>query len=583
MMVKLIAPYLKGPAGVLAVLAPLLMALEVVMDLQQPALMADIIDVGVANGDLHYVWLAGLKMLAFAFLGFIGGSGCGILSSIAALKMGERMRQGLFDKIQALSFAQIDALKTPSLITRLTNDVTQVQNMAMLMMRTMVRSPAFCLGSMVMAFMLSPRLALLFCVILPVLIGSILWVLQRSRPLFAQVQGTIDRVNTVMRENLLGIRTIKSFTLEENQFGRFSKVNDELTEESIRAQNLTFLLLPLITLVMNLSVVAILWFSGRMVMAGTLEMGKVMAFINYMVQITNSLLFFVNLLLSLSRAQASVVRIQEVLALVPDMDQPKGAEAVCLPEGRRDLEFRNVSLAYSQGREVLKHLSFTIPYGQSVGIIGPTGSGKSSLVALIPRLYDPTEGQVLLGGVDVRELDPHELRRQVGLVMQESVLFSGTIEDNLRFGNEQASNLQIYRASEKAQAMDFILKKTGKFHEQVEQRGRNFSGGQRQRLAIARTLSLEPEILILDDAGSALDLNTEADLYKAIARTLQGKTLIMIGQRISTVMKADRILVLDRGEIVASGRHEELLAECGIYRSIAVSQLGEEVVAHAIS
>ena len=577
-MIRLAWKHLKGRALACAVIAPLMMLVEVLMDLQQPALMARIIDVGVGGRDLTCVLATGFRMVVMAALGFVGGAACSLLAARAAVDMSGRMRQELFEKVQRLSFAEIDRLKTSSLVTRLTNDVMQMQTMVLMMLRIMVRSPLTLLGSILMSFLLSPRLSLLFCVVLPVVIVSIVLAFRRSIVVFSQVQAWLDRMNTLMRESLLGVRVVRSFTIEAQQADRFAAANDGFTDRSIRAQELTFLLLPVVTLVMNLGVVAVLWFGGRMVFSGGLEIGKVMALVNYLTQITHSLMVTVNLVVNVSRAQASTARIKEVLDAEPAVAEP--AEP-CVP-ANDDIEFEQVSLRYGQGETpVLRDLSFVIRQGETVGVIGATGSGKSSLISLIPRLYDASSGRVLIGGVDVRRMGIRELRRRVGLVMQESFLFSGSVADNLRFGNERASGEAMENAARDAQAAGFIRDLPDGYAGAVEQRGRNFSGGQKQRLSIARTLLQEPRILILDDSTSAVDLITEADLRRDLARRMKGRTLIVVAQRITAVMDADRILVLDAGRLAASGTHAGLLRDCEIYRSIAVSQLGEGVLAHA--
>jgi len=576
--IRLAWKHLKGRALACAVIAPLMMLVEVLMDLQQPALMARIIDVGVSGRDLTYVLATGFRMVVMAAIGFVGGAACSLLAARAAVDMSGRMRQGLFEKVQRLSFAEIDRLKTSSLVTRLTNDVMQMQTMVLMMLRIMVRSPLTLLGSILMSFLLSPRLSLLFCVLLPVVIVSIVLALRRSIVVFSQVQAWLDRMNTLMRESLLGVRVVRSFTIEAQQADRFAAANDGFTDRSIRAQELTFLLLPVVTLVMNLGVVAVLWFGGRMVFSGGLEIGKVMALVNYLTQITHSLMVTVNLVVNVSRAQASTARIKEVLDAEPAVAEP--AEP-CVPRND-DIEFEQVSLRYGQGETpVLRDLSFVIRQGETVGVIGATGSGKSSLISLIPRLYDASSGRVLIGGVDVRRMGIRELRRRVGLVMQEAFLFSGSVADNLRFGNERASGEAMESAARDAQAAGFIRDLPDGYGGAVEQRGRNFSGGQKQRLSIARTLLQEPRILILDDSTSAVDLITEAGLRRDLARRMKGRTLIVVAQRITAVMDADRILVLDAGRLAASGTHAGLLRDCEIYRSIAVSQLGEGVLAHA--
>lgn len=574
-MLKLISRYLKGPARIFAGLAPLAMLVEVLMDLQQPALMARIVDYGVANRDMAYVLRTGGLMMIYTIIGFAGGAACSIFAANAAVDLGGRLRQGLYDQVQRLSFHEIDELKSSSLITRLTNDVMQIQNMMLMMLRIMVRSPLLVIGSIFMAVLLSPKLSLLFCVVLPLISASIILVIQYSVPLYSRVQARIDQINTVMRENLLGIRVVKSFTLEQHQFERFSAANVELTGESIQAQNVTFLMMPATTLVMNLSVVAVLWFGGHMVQGQKLEIGKIMAFVNYLVQITNSLVMAVNLVMNISRSQASAVRINEVLAVEPSITSPAAAEE----SAGHDIEFRNVCFRYGAGGDyVLKNLSLSIREGQMIGIIGATGSGKSTLVSLIPRLYDPVAGQVMIGGVDIRKISLSELRQDIGIVMQDSLLFSGSIGSNLRFGDAAADEAALEKASTDAQAIDFIRALPDQFDSQVEQRGRNFSGGQKQRLSIARTLVKKPRILILDDSTSAIDLKTESRLRTALARRAPDQTLIVISQRIPAVMQADQIYVLDHGALVAAGVHRELLACNEIYRSIAVSQLGEEVL-----
>ncbi len=578
-MVRLIRKNLKGSALVCAIFAPLLIFIEVLMDLQQPTLMSDIVDIGVKGRNLGYVWSTGIKMVLCAFVGVLGGASCGVLASFASVTMAGEVRGKLFRKIQSLSCSGADSFRASSLITRLTNDVTQIQNMFLMLLRGMVRSPMLCIGGILMSFLLSPRLAVVFCVILPVLITCIVYVVRKSVPLYTEMQSWLDRVNTVMRENLLGVRVVKSFHLEGRQYERFQDVNGKFTEKSIRAQGLTFSLMPIVTLLMNLTVVAILWFGGNMVTAGGLETGKLMAFVNYLVQITNSLMFLVNLIINISRAQASAARINEVFFCRED---EKESRTPRIPESF-GIEFRNVSFRYREsGRYVLRDLSFRIREGQTVGIIGATGSGKSTLVSLIPRLYEADKGRVLIGGCDVRDIPLPVLRGLIRFVFQNSVLFEGTVEDNLRFGRETASKAEMEDALRTAQAWDFIQALPGGLQSRVEQRGKNFSGGQKQRLSIARTLLRKPKILILDDSTSALDLATEARLQSELSRKREkDSTVLLIAQRISSIMNADTILVLDNGRIAEQGTHSGLLRENGIYRSIAVSQLGEEALSHA--
>lgn len=577
-MIRLVLRYLKGPARAFAIAAPFMMLIEVFMDLQQPTFMARIIDVGVANRDLRYVLSTGLAMVLMAAAGFAGGALCSLFAARAAVSAGGGIREGLFRKVQSLSCADVDGFRTSSLVTRCTNDVMQVQGMVMMLLRGMVRTPLLLVGSVVMAFLLSPSLSTVFWLALPFVLGCMALVMWKSASLFSGAQAGLDRVNTIMRENLLGIRVVKAFSLESLQEGRFGASNRELTEANIRAQDATFLLMPAVMLAMNACIVAVLWFGGGMVKAGGLEIGKIMAFINYLVQITNSTIMAANLVINLSRAMASSARINEVLDRDPSLPAPAKAR---VPSGF-DIEFRDVTFAYSGARDsALRDISFRLGEGGSLGIIGATGSGKTSLASLLPRLYDAGSGQVLVGDVDVRDWDLAALRRRVALVTQESLLFSGTVESNLRYGREDASPGELEGALADAQAKDFVDALPGGREAPVEQRGRNFSGGQRQRLSIARALVHDARILVLDDSTSAVDLGTEARLRAALAERERGRTVVVIAQRVSALMGCDRILVLDFGRMSALGSHGELLRSSAIYRSIVASQLGEEAVAHA--
>ncbi len=571
--------YLKGSAVLCAILAPIMMFIEVVMDLNQPKLMSNIIDIGIANGDAHYVLTVGIKMIIIAVIGAFGGMACGYLASIASMTLGKNVRKDLFTKIQSLSFREIDEFKTSSLITRLTNDVTQVQQMILTGLKIMVRAPLLCIGGIIMAFSLSPKLSLVFLIAIPLVLISIIYITSRSIPAFTNMQNKIDRVNLVMRENLLGIRVIKAFVMEKNAKERFDISNDELMDASIKAQSITVILSPLVTLAMNLSVIAVLWFGGNMVNKGSLEIGKIMAFINYLIQIMSSLNMMLMIIISISRAKVSAARINEVLDTETSIVEAKNPKAI----KKYDIEFRDVCFKYNKESEnVLNNISFKIAEGEKVGIIGATGSGKSSLIALIPRLYDATSGKVLIGGTDVRDVSEKELRSLIGIVLQESILFSGTIEDNLKFGNNQATKDMMDNAAMDAEAYEFICSNEEGYERNVEQRGKNLSGGQKQRLSIARTLLRNPKILILDDSTNALDMATEAKLQKSLKRRLEGSTTIIIAQRISAVMDCDKIIVLDDGEVSAIGKHGDLLKDCEIYRSIAISQLGEEEALNGI-
>lgn len=567
--------YIKGNAIIYAILAPLMMFIEVIMDLNQPKLMSDIIDIGVANGDISYVLNIGFKMIVVAFIGILGGMLCGIFATLASMNMGKNIRQALFDKIQSLSFLEIDKFKTSSLITRLTNDVTQFQNMVMMALRGMVRSPLICLGGIIMSLTISIKLSMIFLIAIPLIILSVTLITSKSIPFFTEMQKKIDNVNLVMRENLLGVRVVKAFTIENKVRERFSNANKELMDTSIKAQGVTILLWPLVTLIMNLSVVAVLWFGGNYVNNGSLEIGKIMAFINYLVQIMGSLNMLVMIIINFSRAKVSAERINEVLDIESSIKDRENTEKI----ENFDVEFKDVYFKYNKdGEYVLKDISFKASEGEKIGIIGPTGSGKSSLISLIPRLYDTTSGSVMIGNKDVRSLKIKDLRKIIGVVLQDTTLFSGSIADNLRFGMEDANEEMMDSATRDAQAFEFINSSNEGYNREVGQRGKNLSGGQKQRVSIARTLIKNPKILILDDSSSALDMETESKLQNSLKNRMKDSTVFLIAQRISAVMDSDKIIVLDNGEIAAIGTHKELIKNCEIYRSIAISQLGEEAV-----
>lgn len=575
-MIKLLR-FLKGPAIFYAIIAPLLMIVEVVMDLSLPTLLSDLIDVGIANGNMEYIITTGIKMMIFAFIGLMGGIGCSIFATMAAMSLGQHLREGLFTKIQSLSFLELDHFKTSSLITRLTNDITQVQTMVMMALKILVRAPFLCIGGLYMAFQLSHKLSVILLVAIPIILLFVWFVLSKSFPLFKTMQEKIDKVNNVMRENLLGVRVIKAFTMENKQLERFNEANDDLMQQSITAQKIMIILNPVVSLVVNFSVIAVLWYGGYLVNDGLLETGKIMAFINYLTQIMMSLMMVIMIAMNFSRAKASADRLNEVFetkSSIKESQEPKLIQ-------NYDIEFKDVSFRYHEhSEEVLKNISFRIKQGQQVGIIGGTGSGKSSMIQLIPRLYDVTAGEVLIGGENVKLLKLKDLRDKIGIVLQESILFSGTIASNFKFGYHQATIEDLDSAAKDAQATEFIATKEEGYETVVEQRGKNLSGGQKQRVSIARTLIRKPKILILDDSSSALDMATESKLQMAIKNRMKDSTVILIAQRISAVMDADQIIVLDHGEISGIGTHEELLKSNAIYRSIAISQLGEEVVGH---
>lgn len=569
--------YLK-PYWMATLLAPLFMFVEVTSDLLQPTLMARIVDEGIANGNMPFIITTGLQMVGIALMGLLGGLGCIAASSYAGVNMGTDLRSAVYKKIQQFSFANLDRFKAASLITRLTNDIVQVQMVVLMSLRMLVRAPLLCVGGLVMALSINPRLSLIFGITIPLLIVSHALIMKKSFPLFAVVQQKLDRVNAVIRENLIGVRVVKAFARMELENARFGTANEDLAEIAVRASRLIVLIMPLMMLIMNLSIVAVIWFGGIQVKRGDFQVGQVMAFINYMTIILFSLLMVGYILMMFSRAKASADRINEVLET--EVDIKDVADASDAPIRNGSIAFENVTFKYKgdSGEPVLKNVSFSVAPGERVAILGETGSGKSTLVNLIPRLYDVTEGRVLVDGRDVRSIKLKTLREGIGIVPQESMLFSGTIKDNLRWGKKDATDDEVIAAAKAAQAHDFIMSFKDGYETHLGQRGVNISGGQKQRLAIARALVKRPPVLILDDSTSAVDAETEVKIHQALRMFLRDTTMIIITQRISPIMDADKILLLERGKIVAKGTHEELLRTSPVYRDICRSQLGEEEV-----
>ena len=556
-----------------ALLAPLLMLIEVAMDLMQPRLIQSIVDVGIASSDMPFVVRTGLTMAGLALIGMLGGIGCGVFAVLASQGFGADLRSTLFAKVQTLSFGNLDELVTGRLVTRLTNDVVQVQEVVLILLRIMVRAPLMLAGSLILAILTSPQLTVLFVFLVPVVLVVIVWVVDKAYPLFSRVQAQLDGLNTVMQENLAGVRVVKAFARSDYEMGRFQRTNEDLMTVNIRAVRLVSVTMPLMTLVLNLGMVGAIWLGGVQVTAGEMQVGQVIAFINYLTRTLMSLLMVSMLVMRVSRAEASAERILEVLDSVPKVKNDPDALDRFAPRGR--VAFQDVSFSYDgDGRDaVLKHVSFVAEPGQTVALLGATGSGKSSLVHLIPRFYDVTGGHVTIDGVDVRQIDEAALRSNIGIALQESVLFSGTIADNIRYARPDASDAEVIAAAETAQAHDFISRLPARYDTLIGQRGVNLSGGQKQRIAIARALLIEPVVLILDDTTSAVDVETEARLQEALARSRQGRTTFVVAQRISTALTADKILVLEDGEVVAAGTHHELLASSPIYQEIYASQL----------
>lgn len=566
------------PYRMWAILAPLFMLVEVAMDLLQPRLVQRVIDVGIAEGDSTVIIQTGLLMVAVALVGVVGGMLCTVFALLAAQHFSADLRGELFRKVQALSFGNLDRLETGSLITRLTTDVTQVQDVVSMLLRIMVRAPLLMVGSLVMAFITSPRLSLLFVVLIPLVLISLAIIFRKIYPLFGRVQRQLDRVNTVMQENLAGVRVVRAFARAEHELARFTGVNTELMDRTIVAVRTSAITMPIMIFIVNLGIVGAIWLGGIQVDRGSLQVGQLIAFFNYLLQGMIALGMVSFLLVRMARAEASASRIGEVLDSQPDIVTPPDARSDIRLEGR--VEFRNVDFAYhgEAALPVLHDISFVAEPGETVAILGATGSGKSSLVQLIPRFYDVSDGAVLIDGVDVREIDEETLHRQIGVALQESILFTGAIRDNIRYGQPEASDEEVERVARMAQAHDFIASFPEGYDTKVGQRGVNLSGGQKQRLAIARALLTKPAILILDDSTSAVDVATEARIQAALESFPH--TRFIVAQRISSVVGADQILVLDEGRLAATGTHEELMENSPIYREIYTTQMERGVVAH---
>lgn len=560
--------------------APLLMVLEVAMDLMQPRMVQRIVDVGIARLDLPVVLHTGLLMTGLAAIGALGGMSNGFCAERAVQAFAADVREALFRKVQQLSFGNLDELETGQLITRLTNDVTQVQEALVMILRILVRAPLLLVGSLVMGVITCPRLAFLPLMLMPVELAAVIWIVKKATPLYTVVQTRLDALNQVMQENLAGVRVVKAFGRGGHEEARFGAANESLTAQAVRAARTVAVMPPFMMLTMNLGIVGVLWFGGAQVAAGGMRMGQIIAFVNYLMTTLFSLMMVSHLIIQLARAGVSARRIQDVLESRAQVRNRPDAAAAPALRGR--VAFEDVTFSYDgNGADpVLKGVSFTAEPGQTVALLGMTGAGKSTLVQLIPRFYDATSGRVTVDGMDVRGFDLASLRRQIGMVMQEPVLFSGTIRDNIRYGRPDAAEEDVVAAARAAQAHGFITALPAGYDTVLGQRGVNLSGGQRQRLAIARALLIRPAVLILDDSTSAVDVETETQIQAALAELMRNRTCIVIAQRISTVLDADKILVLDDGQIAAAGTHRELLAGSPIYRDIYASQLGNGGPAH---
>ncbi|MDD9267199.1 ABC transporter ATP-binding protein [Paenibacillus sp. GCM10023248] len=560
------------------ILGPLFMIFEVFFDLLQPRLAAHIVNFGVVERDFGVIERTGITMFVVTLLSLITGVGCNLFASRASQNFGADIREALFTKIQSFSFENMDTFKAGSLITRMTNDVVQVQNLMQIMLQGLVRSPSLLIGSVVMAMLMNMRLGLILLGTLIVLSAVLFVLIRYSSPLFASVQAKLDAVNTRIQENLAGIRVVKAFVRSDYETEQFQEVNGAYTHISIKAARFIALNSPIVTLIMNGCLVIILLYGGNLVWNSSVRVGDLVAFVNYVAQVLASLLMVSGLLMNVSQANVSARRIQDVLKTQPRIESVEQENVTSIPA--KQVTFRDVSFSYSGTPDakslVLQGIHLEAKQGETVAIIGATGSGKSSLVQLIPRLYDVTSGAIEVDGRDIRDIPLKALRSSIGMIMQESLLFTGSIRDNIAFGKPGATQEEIEAAATIAQAHEFIAKLPSGYDTMLGQKGVNLSGGQKQRISIARALLVKPSILIMDDSTSALDLATEKRLRTALKKLTQDSITFLIAQRISSVMEAQKIVVIDEGAIVGSGSHEKLLATCGVYQDIYRSQFGRE-------
>ena len=563
------------------ILGPIFKLTEAIFELIVPLVMAKIIDVGIKNSDLPYIFKMGGLMLLLGVAGLCFALTCQYFAAKASQGVGTVIRNDLYRRINTLSHAEIDRIGTPSLITRITNNVNQLQLAVAMLIRLVSRAPFLVVGATMMSMLLDLRLSLIFLLVMPLLALVLYLVMSRSVPFYRTIQKKLDRLSLITRENLSGVRVIRAFSKQNTEENRFNEASDDLLKSSVMVGKIAALLNPLTFLIINFSILAIIWFGGLRVDSGSLSQGQIIAFVNYMTQILLALVVVANLVVIFTKASACGARVNEILETEPSVKETTKANVQTTTEPNRPaIELKHVSFSYSGTEEyALRDVSAAIFPGETVGIIGGTGSGKSTLVHLLPRFYDVSEGEILINGVNVKDYPFPQLRSQIGLVPQRAVLFSGTLAQNLRWRKADASQEEMQNALDVAQAAEFVSKLPDGFETTIEQGGRNLSGGQKQRLTIARALVGAPKILILDDSASALDFATDAALRRAIQRDVKDATVILVSQRVNTVKRADKIIVLDDGEVAGIGTHAELFEACGEYREICLSQLSEKEAA----
>lgn len=598
---KKLARYLKSFKKQV-IIGPIFKLLEAIFELIVPLVMASIIDNGIANGDKAYVLKMGGVMILLGVLGLVFALICQYSAALASQGVGTKLRNDLFKHINSLSYKEIDELGTNSLITRITNDVNQIQLVVAMLIRLVIRAPFLVIGAAVMALMIDLKLGLIFIIVAPLVSAVLYFVMSRSVPFYKVRQTKLDEVSLITRENLSGARVIRAFSKQEHEKERFNESSDEVADIAIRVGKLSAILNPATFIILNVAIIAIIWFGGFRVDNGSLTQGQIIAFVNYMTQISLALVVVANLVVVFTKGSASAARINEIFETESSVVEGNYTSDIFKNNNKKNnvnqgdtngnhgklnnttnlvpkIQFKDVSFSYLGNEEYsLEHLTVDIQKGDTVGIIGGTGSGKTTLVNLLPRFYDTTKGFILIDGVDVKEYSLEALRKQFGIVPQKAALFGGTILENMRFAKEDASMEEIRKAAKIAQAEEFIESKPEGYNTIVSQGGKNLSGGQKQRLTIARALVGSPEILILDDSASALDFATDAKLRKAIHENCEGMTVFIVSQRANSIKYADKIIVLDDGLVKGIGTHDELFDSCEVYREICLSQLSEEEV-----
>ncbi|MFL0250811.1 ABC transporter ATP-binding protein [Clostridium neuense] len=572
-LLKFIKPYKKQ-----VVLGPIFKLLEAIFEVSIPTIMVLITDKGIGTKNINYIIEVGLIMFLMACLGVISSFTCQYFASIASQGFGTALRNEMFKKIGNFSYNEIDDFGTPSLINRVTNDVNQLQLALALFIRLAIRVPFLCIGGIIMAMLLDVKLSVIMYLSIPLFAFAVYLIMSKSLPLYKVVQKKLDKLALILRENLSGVRVIRAFSRVESEKVRFKEANENLAGTAIKVGKISALMNPVTSIIMNFALMAVIWFGGVRVNIGGMTTGKVIAYINYINLVLSALIVLASLIVTFTKATASASRVNEIFNTQPSIKYSgNGSFSKNYDESIPILKFHNVSFAYKDSKEdAISNISFEIKRGQTVGIIGGTGSGKTTLINLIPRLYDASKGSILINGINVEEYTKNELENNIGLVPQKAVLFSGTVSQNIRWGNQNASMEEVKKAAEIGMASEFVERMPEKYDTYISQGGVNFSGGQKQRLTIARAIVKKPEILIMDDSLSALDYATDAALRKALRENSRGMTVIMVTQRISTIKNADLIIVLDDGKLAGVGTHEELLEKSSVYNEICSSQMKKE-------